>query len=75
MSTDIFVEGQSLKGVVTNFDEHVGLGEIRTGDQQIPFHCVSIKDETRYIEHDMNVAFKVHWHPRGRFEAIEIEKV
>ncbi|MFN8015154.1 MAG: hypothetical protein U0R17_00935 [Acidimicrobiia bacterium] len=71
-----FIEGETLQGEVLAFDEHVGLGEIETKDERLlPFHCINIADGTRKIALHAKVEFKVHFHPRGRYEAVEIYSV
>lgn len=61
------------------FDEHVGLGEIIVHNrgilttQKISFHCVNISNGSRRIALEERVGFVAHFHPMGRFEAIEIE--
>ena len=72
-SNSNFVEGEKVHGVVTEFDEHVGLGLIRIeGRGELPFHSINIADGTRTIGIDANISAEVFWHPRGRFEAREI---
>lgn len=69
-----FEEGKPYQGQVIEFDEHVGLGVIQTkAGESLPFHCVNIADGSRTIALDTKVKFVAHWHPRGRFEAVEIE--
>ncbi len=47
-----------------SFDEHVGLGVVRSGDdREIPFHCAEIADGTRRIE----VGAKVRCEVRPKF--------
>ncbi len=71
--------GQMLQGQVVQFDQHVGLGAISVADAQygesLPFHCVSIADGSRNIDIGVQVSFKVAWHPRGRFEAVDISLI
>ena len=73
-------DGKHCTGTVWQFDEHVGLGEIIVHNeglltkQKIPFHCVNLADGSRTIEIDRRVSFKAFWHPRGRFEATNIEQ-
>lgn len=72
-------EGKQYGGTIFSFDPHVGLGEIIVHNkglltnQKLPFHCVNIADGSRNINVDQRVFFTVSWHPRGRFEAINIE--
>jgi cold shock CspA family protein len=48
-----------LRGVVTDFDDGRGLGEIRLDDTGavFAFHCVSIADGTRTIQVGTEVSF------------------
>jgi cold shock CspA family protein len=47
-----------MNGVVTEFDEHVGLGVIiDTAGITYPFHCAEIADGTRMIEIGADVEF------------------
>ncbi len=47
-----------MNGVVTEFDEHAGLGVITDGAGiEYPFHCAEIADGTRTIEIGTNVEF------------------
>lgn len=63
-----------FSGVVSEFDEHVGLGAIAAGSHSYPFHCTQIQDGTRTIEVGASVRFVVVERPKGP-EAYEIEKV
>jgi cold shock CspA family protein len=45
------------RGRVVDFDEHVGLGHVRTEDgRELLFHCVEIADGTRTIPVGQEVA-------------------
>ena len=56
-------------GKVIAFDEHVGLGEVRSDDDKVYlFHCVEIADGTRTIEVGVSVEFDLML-KLGRFEA------
>jgi cold shock CspA family protein len=47
-----------MTGVVTEFDEHAGLGVITDGSgSEYSFHCAEIADGTRTIEIGTNVEF------------------
>jgi CspA family cold shock protein len=47
-----------VSGVVTEFDEHVGLGVITDGaGTEYPFHCVEIADGSRTIDIGADVEF------------------
>lgn len=73
MSTSAQLVGSDLRsGVVTSFDDAVGLGEVRGDDGfTYPFHCVEIADGTRTIEVDAPVVFLV-LAKLGRHEAAAI---
>jgi CspA family cold shock protein len=61
-----------VDGVVTEFDEHAGLGVVR-GDDGVdyPFHCTQIADGTRTIAVQTAVSFELI--PRlGRWEATRL---
>jgi cold shock CspA family protein len=48
------------RGMVTEFDEYVGLGEVQATDgQRYLFHCVEIADGSRTIEVGTEVDFDV----------------
>lgn len=64
-----------MTGVVTQFDEHAGLGEISSGDENYSFHCVNIADGSRTIEVGAAVSFETYEHPIGGTQAIHIVKV
>ena len=58
-----------ISGVVTEFDEHVGLGVITDGaGAEYPFHCVEIADGTRTIAIGVEVDFEP-LRKLGRIEA------
>ena len=47
-----------LSGIVTSFDEHVGLGEVTAADGAgYLFHCVEIADGSRTIDVGARVRF------------------
>jgi CspA family cold shock protein len=59
--------GSGRRGVVSVFDESVGLGTI-VGDDRVEysFHCIEIADGTRTIEPGTDVSFDLlaklgHW--------------
>jgi CspA family cold shock protein len=62
-----------LNGVVTAFDEPVGLGTVTAGDgTTYGFHCTQIADGSRTIDVGTAVEFDVRpWH-QGRYEAVGI---
>ena len=48
-----------LPGVVTAFDDAVGLGEVRSADgRRYGFHCIEIADGTRTIDVGQVVTFR-----------------
>lgn len=56
------MSGESLQmsGVITEFDEHVGLGVVRAENgESYLFHCVEICDGSRSIETGTRVRFDV----------------
>lgn len=64
--------GLHLRGVVTQFDEYVALGEITDSTGRVwPFHCVSIADGTRTIDTGAEVQFETAWRV-ARVEAVDI---
>ena len=69
---DDLARGPRHTGVVTSFDEHVGLGVI-AGDDGVdyPFHCIEIADGTRAIEPGTAVHF-AELPKLGRIEASDI---
>jgi len=57
-------------GVVTAFDDAVGLGVVRSDDgAELPFHCTSIADGTRSIPEGAAVRYEVVPGRSGRWEA------
>lgn len=59
-------------GSVTQFDDARGLGEVTRDDGTVfAFHCVSIADGTRTIEHGARVSFAPLL-KLGRHEAADI---
>jgi cold shock CspA family protein len=64
-----------VRGRVTSFDEHRGVGEITADDGAVyPFHCTVIADGTRTIDIDTPVEFEVVPGLRGRWEAAAVTK-
>jgi cold shock CspA family protein len=62
---------QISRGVVTEFDEHEGLGTVLAEDgHELPFHCTAIADGTRTIQPRTQVAFTVRPGRAGRWEAV-----
>ena len=64
-----------MTGVVAEFDEHVGLGVVRTEEGEYPFHCTQIADGTRTIEVGAPVRFDVIAGHLGKWEAARVERV
>ncbi len=62
-----------MTGVVTAFDEPVGLGTVTTtaGDEHA-FHCTAIADGTRTIAVGTTVEFEVVPGRLGRWEATDL---
>lgn len=61
------------RGVVAEFDEHVGLGAVRAEDGSVlPFHCTQIAGGTRTIAVDAVVTFVRRPGPLGRWEATSV---
>ena len=62
-----------MTGVVTAFDEPVGLGTVTTAaGEEHPFHCTAIADGTRTIEAGTAVDFEVVPGGLGRWEATDL---
>ena len=62
-------------GIVSEFDDAVGLGTITTdGGTVYPFHCTAIADGTRTIQVGTAVSFEVAPGHLGHWEATAIEK-
>jgi CspA family cold shock protein len=63
----------TLHGVVSDFDEPVGLGTLRSdGGEEYPFHCTAIADGTRDIPLGTAVSFRLAPARLGRYEAVDI---
>ena len=57
-----------MRGTVTSFDKHVGLGEITRDDGWVvPFHCIVIADGSRDIAVGTDVEFDLMC-KLGRYE-------
>ena len=62
-----------MTGVVTTFDEPVGIGTVTTDDGvEHPFHCTAIADGSRTIEVGARVSFEVVAGRQGRWEAADL---
>ena len=65
-----------MRGTVSAFDEHRGLGELDADDgATYPFHCTAIADGTRTIPTGVAVEFVVVAGPLGRVEATQVRPV
>lgn len=61
------------RGVVTEFDEQVGLGVVRTDNGwELPFHCTQIADGSRSIAVGTHVELDVVPGHLGRWEAARL---
>ena len=64
-----------MRGTVTSFDKHVGLGEITRDDGWVvPFHCIVIADGSRDIAVGTDVEFDLMC-KLGRYEADHVVAV
>ena len=64
-----------LRGEVTAFDDHVGLGEVTGDDGRVrPFHCTAIADGTRTIPVGVAVSYTVVPGRSGRWEAVQVTR-
>jgi cold shock CspA family protein len=64
----------SVAGTVAAFDEHRGLGTVRSDDgRELPFHCTSIADGSRTVRVGSRVRFSVVAGHRGRWEAVDLD--
>ena len=62
-----------MKGTVTAFNEHRGLGEITADDGTVyPFHCTVIADGSRTIAVGAEVEFETIAGHLGRWEAYAV---
>lgn len=63
-------------GVVADFDEHRGIGTVRSVDgRELFFHCTGIAGGSRTIGVGTKVAFSVVPGHRGRWEAADVEEL
>jgi hypothetical protein len=68
-----FLAQQSMRGTIIEFDEEVGLGQVRADAGSIyPFHCTQIADASRTIEMGAIVDFAIIPAHLGRWEAAAI---
>jgi cold shock CspA family protein len=66
----------SLRGTVSAFDEHAGMGTIRTDDgRDLFFHCTQLADGSRTVDEGAAVRFDVVAGHLGRWEAARVEKL
>jgi cold shock CspA family protein len=64
-----------MRGTVTSFDKHVGLGEITRDDGWVvPFHCIVIADGSRDIAVGTDVEFDLMC-KLGRYEGDRVVAV
>ena len=64
------------RGVVTSFDESVGLGTVGGDDGvDLPFHCTSIANGTRDIAVGAAVRYDVVPGRQGRWEATRLVEI
>ena len=62
-----------VRARVSAFDEHRGIGEVRTDDgQQLRFHCTAIADGTRTIPIGTEVEVTIVNGPLGDYEAAHL---
>jgi cold shock CspA family protein len=67
---------ERLDGVVAEYDEHVGLGVVRTAaDVPYGFHCTQIAGGARTIPVGQQVTFVVMAGRSGRWEAGDVRPV
>lgn len=61
------------RGIVTAFDEPVGLGTVTEPDGSAhPFHCTAVADGSRDIAPGTAVTFRLVASRAGRFEATDL---
>jgi cold shock CspA family protein len=63
------------QGAVAEFDEAAGLGVVRAGEGDYPFHCTQIAGGTRTIAVGTEVTFVVAAGRLGRWEAADVTPV
>jgi len=61
-----------VEGVVAEYDDHAGFGEIEAGGRRYWFHCTSLLDGSRSTRQGQSVTFGVVPGPTGRWEAAEV---
>ena len=65
-----------MRGTVSEFDEHVGLGTVRAEDgRELPFHCTQLLDGTRTVVVGAPVRFEIVAGHLGTWEAAHVEKL
>lgn len=66
--------GARLNGVVTAYDDHAGLGQVRVdpGGATYWFHCTRLLDGSRHAEVGQRVGFCVVPGRAGRWEAADV---
>jgi cold shock protein len=64
-----------LTGTIAAFDEHAGVGSVRSDDgADYFFHCTQIADGTRTIAVGTAVSFEVAPGRPGRWEAVQLTR-
>ena len=61
-----------LEGIVVEYEDDAGLGEIEAGSTRYPLHCTRIADGSRHLDVGQPVTFRVVPGHRGRWEAAEV---
>ena len=61
-----------LEGVVVEYDDHAGFGQIEADGERFWFHCTQILDGSRHAEPGQAVSFRVVPGHNGRWEAAEV---
>jgi cold shock CspA family protein len=64
--------GRRGRGVVVDYDDDAGLGQIDADGARLWFHCTQLLDGSRHAEPGQAVGFRVVPGPLGRWEAAEI---
>ena len=69
----VVVTDRARTGLVAAFDEHRGVGLVRTtAGERLPFHCVALLDGTRTVAVGTPVRCAVAAGVLGRWEAVDI---
>jgi len=60
-------------GTVVEFDEHRGLGRVRSDDgRELAFHCTHVADGSRTVAVDTPVVFTIVAGHHGQWEAADV---